>query len=95
MARLRHRRALEARLDKLERTVSAALAQRAPKPQDRASAQALIRKHEHKTTEAGWYCRPAMGKAASATTTAASGGVCQFRVTSVKSTYSVSSTNDF
>ena len=43
MARIRGRKALEARLDKLERTVSAALAQRAPKPQDRASADALIR----------------------------------------------------
>ncbi len=41
MARLRGRKALEARLDKLERTVSAALAQRAPKPQDRAEADAL------------------------------------------------------
>ncbi len=52
MAGLRHRRALEARLDKLERTVSAALAQRAPKPQDRASAQALIRKHMAETLDA-------------------------------------------
>ncbi len=42
MARIRNRKALEARLDKLERTVSAVLAQRAPKP-DRASADALIR----------------------------------------------------
>ena len=43
MARVRGRKALEARLDKLERTVSAALAQRAPKSQDRDAAHALIR----------------------------------------------------
>ncbi len=43
MARVRGRKALEARLDKLERTVSAVLAQRAPTPQDRATANALIR----------------------------------------------------
>ncbi len=43
MARIRGKRALEARIDRLERTLSAVLAQRAPKPQDRASADALIR----------------------------------------------------
>ncbi len=43
MGRIRNRKALEARIDKLERTLSAVLAQRAPKPQDRAEADALIR----------------------------------------------------
>ncbi len=43
MGRIRNRKALEARIDKLERTLSAVLAQRAPKPQDRAAADALIR----------------------------------------------------
>ncbi len=42
MGRIRNRKALEARIDKLERTLSAVLAQRAPK-QDRAAADALIR----------------------------------------------------
>ncbi len=42
MGRIRNRKALEARIDKLESTLSAVLAQRAQK-QDRAEADALIR----------------------------------------------------
>ncbi len=44
MGRIRNKKRLEERIDRLERTLSAVLAQRAPKPQDRAAADALIRR---------------------------------------------------